>query len=520
MQDYIHRYAADYMEKVFYFCLKKTGDRTQAEDLASDITLAILTQLERGATPTQFSAWVWRIARNRYSGWAQAKHRAQALAAPEEEIADPCRFEDTLAHSEELNRLRRELSFISREYRDILVAYYLDDRSVRDIAQALSLPEGTVKSKLFRSRNLLKEGMNMARKFGTRSYKPEEVDFAASGSQPSGLPWRAVQRRIPNNILLQASDNPSTVEELAIELGIAMPYMEEEVSLLVDATLLKRVGDRVVTNFFIADRACQLAVYEAMRRQSRECSEQIDRMITDSLLAIRALGVARGGMTDDEMKWWLVLDTVDSLSKPWAIYSPGVRENGENWGFIGFERTELPESCVSGHNGNGNGSTMFWAYKITDYDLWDRAGEMGYTAALLLGDCVRHGRTVDSLSEAEADTWKKEIDGRFAHADESGNIIPDLLVLEPGVWEQVRKILKAHPVFAAAEELTRQAYEEVLAILKASAGAMFADSLPYYASMMFCERRMMTVHDEVEAGRLLLPADPRKSTIAMALVLE
>lgn len=58
MHDLIRRYASDYMETVFYFCLKKTGDRTQAEDLASDITLAILTQLERGATPTHFSAWV------------------------------------------------------------------------------------------------------------------------------------------------------------------------------------------------------------------------------------------------------------------------------------------------------------------------------------------------------------------------------------------------------------------------------------------------------------------------------
>ena len=35
-----HKYADEYMEKVFYFCLKKTGSRQEAEDLSSDISLA------------------------------------------------------------------------------------------------------------------------------------------------------------------------------------------------------------------------------------------------------------------------------------------------------------------------------------------------------------------------------------------------------------------------------------------------------------------------------------------------
>jgi hypothetical protein len=40
-------YANDYMEKVFYFCLKKTGDMNEAEELASDITVQVLTACPR-----------------------------------------------------------------------------------------------------------------------------------------------------------------------------------------------------------------------------------------------------------------------------------------------------------------------------------------------------------------------------------------------------------------------------------------------------------------------------------------
>ena len=68
-------FAENYMEKLFYFCLKTTGSHIEAEDLTQDIALQIITALNKGAIPTSFSAWVWQIARNRYSVWAKAKHK-------------------------------------------------------------------------------------------------------------------------------------------------------------------------------------------------------------------------------------------------------------------------------------------------------------------------------------------------------------------------------------------------------------------------------------------------------------
>ena len=51
-------YAENYLSKVYYFCLKKTGNTEAAEDLAQDIALNVLTSLERGSVPASFSAWV------------------------------------------------------------------------------------------------------------------------------------------------------------------------------------------------------------------------------------------------------------------------------------------------------------------------------------------------------------------------------------------------------------------------------------------------------------------------------
>lgn len=172
----LHDLLATYAEKIFYFCLKKTGNRHEAEDLTSDILLNAVAALKKGVVLEHFSGWVWKIARNRYSVWPDKKHRRSQLETglgeqePEDESAD---LERALIHNDELRLLRQELAFISSDYRNIVLAYYMRGQKLRNIANALGVPEGTVTSRLYRARQTLKEGMCMAREFGKRSYDPE-----------------------------------------------------------------------------------------------------------------------------------------------------------------------------------------------------------------------------------------------------------------------------------------------------------------------------------------------------------
>ena len=78
-QMYIDVLTKEYMDKLFYFALKKTGDSYEAENLTSDILENILAALERGNRPEHFSGWVWGIARHRYAAWAKAKRQKSDL---------------------------------------------------------------------------------------------------------------------------------------------------------------------------------------------------------------------------------------------------------------------------------------------------------------------------------------------------------------------------------------------------------------------------------------------------------
>lgn len=523
-QTYIDILTKEYMDKLFYFSLRKTGNSHEAEDLTADILENILTALERGNRPEHFSGWVWGVARHRYAAWTKAKRQKSDLLAGEDigeytVVDDDAHIENYVVHQEELRLLRRELAFISADYRDIVVAYYIEDRRIRDIAAALNLPESTVKSKLFRARHILKEGMTMAREFGIRSYKPEEVSFAASGSQPTGLPWRAVQRHLPQNILLEADNNPVTVEQLAVELGVALPYMEEEVHLLHRNTLLKQVGvDKYVTNFCIISKEAQEAIYNTLRERSKERSALLDTIVTDSLPALRKLGIVRNEMSDEDLKWWALIYAVDSfmwiLEGYASIGERPKRENGETWGFMGFEAYEPPESLFVGMNGNGNEKIMSWAYKITDWDLHERAGEMEKHQALFLGDAVKFGRSVASFSESERATWET-ICNRFAHEGVDGKVVPDVLILEGDIKDRCIKIFTTHPQAARLKEEFRLAFAATMAVLERSIHEALKDEVPYCASMMLTYTRMLAVRDAVEAGNLILPENPKKSTVAM-----
>ena len=152
----INEFAENYMEKLFYFCLKKTGIHIEAEDLTQDIALQIITALNKGTIPTSFSAWVWQIAHNRYSVWAKEKHNRNESVTGSDigdyEIEDESEnILDEMIHTEQMALLRRELAFIKSDYRNIVVAYYIENKNVRKIAESRSLSTKTVKSRLLRA---------------------------------------------------------------------------------------------------------------------------------------------------------------------------------------------------------------------------------------------------------------------------------------------------------------------------------------------------------------------------------
>jgi len=371
----INEFAEHYMEKLFYFCLKKTGSHIEAEDLTQDIALQIITALNKGTIPTGFSAWVWQIARNRYSVWAKEKHdRNESVTGSDigdYEMEDESEnILDELIHTEQMALLRRELAFIKSDYRNIVVAYYIEDKSVRDIAASLSISVSAVQQRLHRARIILKEGMNMAREFGKLSYNPENISFINNGLHgANGEPWNYISRSLCKNILLAAYRMPSTAEELAMEVGVALPYMEEELSALVDATLMKKSGNKYETNFFIVSADAQEKINVHLRAITPELTQAV---ISAMEYEVRWKNENcpewhEGYQPFEDMKWALLMyqtdvinfDTLDAFNAtrkelPKANlgkWGHTIRPNGGEWDLLGLESYQGEKPAFVGLHG-------------------------------------------------------------------------------------------------------------------------------------------------------------------------
>ena len=338
-------FVCEYLDKIFYFCLKKTSDPHRAEELSADIALNVLIELNKGTVVENFPAWVWRIARSRYSAWADRKRRQNETFVntdiSELEYADDRDVVEDVIKKEQLSLLRRELAFISADYRVLLVAYYIDGVRIKKISEKTGIPEGTIMRRLHDARNKLKEGMNMAREFEKRSYDPEDISFIGSGSHPSGLPNKVIHRKIPKNILCEAHNNPSTVDELAMELGIAAPYMEEEVEILYNAELLKKVGkDKYITSFFITPAECSNECFELCCKFAEENYANIWELAGITAEKAKEKGVTFGDYSDGDIKMFFAFEIEKMLADgtKYCKYKEFKRGDGGTWGVIGFEQ--------------------------------------------------------------------------------------------------------------------------------------------------------------------------------------
>ena len=262
-----------YMDRILGFAYNRTGDRSKAEDLAQDIIVEILTGLKRASEIRDFDAWVWSFARYTYCHWVEKQSgRYEVRLTGIEAVVDD--VDSHLLSEEEINALRREIGFLSNSQRRTIIMYYYEGRTCDEIARILNIPVGTVKWRLFDARRDLKKGMTkmthhgqMAHngettRVGQRSFNPGSLNVGVSGRTGSdGSPRSLVKRAIPQNILLTAYDQPVTIVDIARELGIPAPYIEEEVQILLDGELLVKIDDeRVQTNFIIMKFDTGLAV--------------------------------------------------------------------------------------------------------------------------------------------------------------------------------------------------------------------------------------------------------------------
>jgi RNA polymerase sigma-70 factor (ECF subfamily) len=150
------RWQGPLINLAYRFC----HDRGRAEDMAQEAFLRAYRALGQWRRDAVFSTWLFALATNLYRSELR---RIPARTVPLEDIAEPADprandggFEDRDYDNDRDSAVRRAVFALPLKYREALVLFYFHEMDVTTAARSLGLPEGTVKARLFRGREILR----------------------------------------------------------------------------------------------------------------------------------------------------------------------------------------------------------------------------------------------------------------------------------------------------------------------------------------------------------------------------
>lgn len=159
-----------YEKRVVNYIYRITHRYEEAHDLAQEVFVKVYLALDRYDPKYQFSTWLFRIAQNSSIDALRKKSIAEVpLTRPstegepsgrERELADDGISPYRALKNKELSAaIDRAVQRLPVDYRELIQLRHFAELSYEEIASMKKLPLGTVKNKLFRARNLLKEAL-------------------------------------------------------------------------------------------------------------------------------------------------------------------------------------------------------------------------------------------------------------------------------------------------------------------------------------------------------------------------
>ena len=150
----IVRLVDDHLKAVYSYALRLTGSPVDAEDLTQEVFLIAQQKLGQIRHAERSCRWLFAVLRNCF---LRSRQRRLPAPSPEEwtgveAIPDP-RSEAVEVDTDELQDALNELPDM---FRLVLVMFYFENLSYREIAEALDLPIGTVMSRLARAKGQLR----------------------------------------------------------------------------------------------------------------------------------------------------------------------------------------------------------------------------------------------------------------------------------------------------------------------------------------------------------------------------
>ncbi|MFQ5967104.1 MAG: sigma-70 family RNA polymerase sigma factor [Acidimicrobiia bacterium] len=155
--------ARTYGRKIYNFAYRLTGNPDDAADLVQEVLLRVKRGLP-DYRPGSFEGWLWRITRNAFLDDVRRRQRRPTSPLPEEldraQLGSSPAPEEVLATVRLGEDVQKALLSLPYDFRESVVLCDIVGLSYEEIAAAVEVPVGTVRSRIHRGRRMLREKLS------------------------------------------------------------------------------------------------------------------------------------------------------------------------------------------------------------------------------------------------------------------------------------------------------------------------------------------------------------------------
>ena len=266
---------SDLLDKLYGFCYSRTDNSHEAQELCSDILFALVKAANSDGEIDELYPFVWRVARNVYADFSENRKKTteRTYTGDADELFLLIPYDEEENSEEIANTLRaiyRRIAFLSSAYREVMISYYLDGLSTKEIAKRQGTSEVAIRQRLFSARRKIQNEVDNMTETYNKPVNLDNIDYViwGTGSPDWDDPRNVCTRRLSKHIVWLCRNKPMSATEIAKELNIPTLYVEEELEILVHGEkgkygLLRKLDNgKYIINFVLLEKD----VFEALNQ--------------------------------------------------------------------------------------------------------------------------------------------------------------------------------------------------------------------------------------------------------------
>ncbi len=408
-----------YIEMVYGYAVNNTFSREEADELSQEILFTVVREFSKLQNIDSFEPWLWGIAKNITRSYRRNKGKERAIYSFD--VLDTYIYNEAEDDNEEIyNFLRKKIAMLSAIYRDIIILYYYDNLSTKQISEKLGIPEGTVTWRLSEARKKLKKE---CKDMDETALRPKKMGIGIYGNgnyngDTIPFPSTYINDALSQNILYYCYDSAKTIEELAKLCGVPAYYIEDRIdNLLSREAVVEQSKGKYRTDFIIWSDKYGIYCEENAVQVLMPIMDKIIDAINNIALEANKIDFYKAEKSEGDLWYLYGMMAFAFISKKYCEmpYPPiKVKYDGNAWCYIGNMETGKHHRLGIGvqYSGNLGGSGR---YNHTTYNdisgiAWKKMMYNNYID--VCEGIIYNGKTddIDSLANAIKDGYviKKE----------------------------------------------------------------------------------------------------------------